>query len=190
VGFTCGSYSWDGVTSDRAVAFDDFSDQLHAYYNGGTTQFFGELGYGLAWDGLNLEPFIGLSYLNLRTAAFHEGGGAAALTVKAATFTDTVTTLGMRPSMSVELGDFEANLRGMLGWRHTFGDVVPTAAVAFSGGNFFSVTGAPIARDAAALEAGLDFAPSDSMTAGLTYGGELSGKSTDQQARGTIRINF
>lgn len=141
-------------------------------------------------EDINLEPFAGLSYLNLRNSAFHEGGGAAALSVRASSFEDTVSTLGLRPSMDVELEGFNANLRGMLGWPHTVGDVIPTANVAFSGGNFFSVSGASIARDAAALEAGLDFALSDRISAGLTYGGELSGKSTDQQARATIRVNF
>jgi len=184
------SHSWDGITSDRNVAFDDFTDQLHAYYNGRITQVFGELGYGMDWQDLELEPFANLSYVNLRTSAFHEGGGDAALTVEAGGLEGVIGTLGVRPSMAIELGGMQANLRGMLGWRHTFGDVVPAANVAFAGGNIFTVSGAPIARDAAALEAGLDLALDDRISAGLTYGGEFSGQSTGQQARGIIRISF
>jgi outer membrane autotransporter protein len=46
------------------------------------------------------------------------------------------------------------------------------------------------ARDAAALEAGLDFGLHDNFTAGLTYGGQFSNRSTDQTVRGTVRVNF
>jgi len=184
------SYSWDGITSDRSVAFDDFADRLHAYYNGRITQFFGELGYGMQWEDLDLEPFANLSYLNLRTSAFQEGGGAAALTVQAGGLEDLIGTLGVRPSMDIELGGLAANLRGMLGWRHIFGDVVPAANVAFAGGNVFTVSGAPIACDAAALEAGLDFVLGNGISAGLTYGGQISGKSSDQMVRGSLRASF
>ena len=78
----------------------------------------------------------------------------------------------------------------MAGWRHAFGTVTPTSTVAFAGGNSFTVSGAPIARDAMALEAGFDFAVADNISAGLTYGGQLSSRTTDQTARGTIRIAF
>jgi outer membrane autotransporter protein len=47
-----------------------------------------------------------------------------------------------------------------------------------------------MARDAVAVEAGLDVVVSDGMTVGLTYGGQFSNRTTDQSARGTIRISF
>ena len=62
----------------------------------------------------------------------------------------------------------------MAGWRHAFGDVTPSSVVSFVGGNAFTVTGAPIARDAGVVEAGLNFAVHDNVTAGLTYGGQFS----------------
>jgi len=64
----------------------------------------------------------------------------------------------------------ECTLRGMVGLRHTSGRVVPTTTASFTGSNAFPVSGAPIARDAAALEAGLY----DNVTAGVTYGGQFS----------------
>ena len=47
----------------------------------------------------------------------------------------------------------------MLGWRHVFGDVTPTSTLAFASAPSipFAVAGAPIARDALAVEAGLDW---------------------------------
>jgi outer membrane autotransporter protein len=184
------SYSWSGITTDRAVAFGSFSDLLHGIYNAGTTQAFGELGYGVDLGGVSLEPFANLTYVSLHTTGFTEAGGAAALTVNANTIDDTITTLGVRPSMDVALYGFEGTLRGMAGWRHTFGTITPTSQVSFAGGNFFDVGGASLARDAAALEAGLDVTLEEGMTLGLTYGGQFSSRTTDQTARGTIRISF
>lgn len=185
------SYSWNGITTDRAVQIGSFSDALHGVYNAGTIQAFGELGYGLALDWGSLEPFVNLAYVSLHTAGFTEAGGPAALTVRASTIDDTITTLGVRPSTGIALGGLEGVLRGMVGWRHTFGTVAPVSVVSFAGGNPFGVSGAPIARDAAAVEAGLDVSLEEGLTLGLTYGGQFSGRrTTDQMARGTIRISF
>jgi subtilase-type serine protease len=184
------SYSWSGITTDRAVLIGTFADALHGVYNGDTTQVFGELGYRMAMDRFSLEPFANLTYVGLTTSGFTEAGGSAALTVRANTTENMIATLGLRPSMDVDMGGFGATLRGMLGWRRTFGTVVPDAQVSFAGGNPFSVSGAPIARDAAAVEAGLDVTLEEGMTLGLTYGGQFSNRTTDQTARGTIRISF
>ena len=57
--------------------------------------------------------------------------------------------------------------RGMIGWRHAFGDIVPSSAMHFAGGDVFSIGGAPIARDAAVVEAGLDYAFSPGAVLGV-----------------------
>ena len=184
------SYSWDGITTNRAVAFGTFTDQLRAVYSAGTTQVFGELGYRVGMEQLSLEPFANLTYVGLTTAGFTEAGGPAALTVRANTTENMIATLGLRPSMDVDLGGLSGTLRGMLGWRRTFGTVTPDTQVSFAGGNVFGITGVPMARNAAAVEAGLDVTVAEGMTVGLTYGGQFSNRSTDQSARGTIRISF
>lgn len=184
------SYSWNGLATDRSVAIDDFSNDLHATYNAGTTQIFGELGQRFALDQFILEPFANLAYVNLRTDGFSETGGDAALTAKADTMKDIFTTLGVRPSADISWGSFNATVRGMVGWRHAFGDVTPSSVVAFAGSNAFTIDGVPIARDAGVVEAGLDFTVRDDITAGLTYGGQFSSRETDNSIRGTLAITF
>jgi outer membrane autotransporter protein len=184
------SYSWSGVNTDRQVGIESFSDRLHGGYNGGTLQGFGEVGYGLDWRGLSLEPFANLTYASLHSDGFAEAGGPAALSVKPNSIAQTITTLGLRPSLDVTLYGLDATLRGMAGWRHSFGTVTPAALVSFADGSPFQVSGASLARDAAALEAGLDVTLEDGTTLGLTYGGQFSGQTTDQTLRGTIRVSF
>ena len=184
------SYSWDGLTTDRAITAGSLTNRLQATYQGGTTQAFADLGYRLELSDIGFEPFANLAYVNLHTSAFSEVGGPAALNVQADTIDNAVTTLGVRPSTGISWNGWNMTLRGMIGWRHTFGAIVPTATASFAGSSAFTVDGAPIARDTAAVQAGIDFGLYDNVTAGLTYGGQFSNRSTDQIARGTIRIGF
>ncbi len=70
----------------------------------------------------------------------------------------TYTTLG-RGSTRFALGEAEATLKGMLGWRHAFGaTATPPSFVFEAGGSPFSVAGLPIAEDALLVDVGLDIA--------------------------------
>ena len=184
------SYTWNDITTNRAVSFGDFSDHLRANYNGEAAQAFAELGYQWMVGTAAIEPFAGVAYLHLHTGGFTEAGGPAALTSGTDSRDNTVTTLGIRPSARLMLGPLPMTVRGMIGWQHTLGVVTTSSTMSFAGGVPFTVTGAPIARDAAALEAGIDFAVRNNISAGLSYGGQFSGGTTDQAARGTIRIRF
>jgi outer membrane autotransporter protein len=184
------SYSWNHLATDRAVVVGELANDLHAKYNAGTTQVFGELNQRFALDRVTLEPFANLAYVDLRTGGFRETGGEAALIAKADGMDVIFTTFGVRPSTGISLGDFDATVRGTLGWRHAFGDITPSSAVSFSGSSGFTVAGVPIARDAAVVEAGLDFTVGDDVTAGLTYGGQFGGREIDHSIRGTLAITF
>ena len=185
-----GSYTWNDITTKRAVSFGDFSDHLRANYNGEAAQAFAELGYQWTVGMAVIEPFAGLAYLHLHTGGFTEAGGPAALTSGTDSRDDTVTTLGIRPSARLMLGVLPVTVRGMVGWQHTLGVVTTRSTMSFAGGGPFTVTGAPIARDAAAVEAGIDVAVRSNISAGLSYGGQFGKASTEQTARGTIRISF
>jgi outer membrane autotransporter protein len=184
------SYSWSDISSQRLVAFGNFSNDLRARYNAGTTQIFGEVGERFAFDDIDLEPFANLAYVNLNTPGFREYGGDAALIAQGDTVEDTFATLGVRPSTSVPVGNTALTLRGMLGWRHTFGDIAPVSRVAFAGSSTFSVSGAPIAEDAGVVELGVAGNLSPRTTLGLTYGGQFSSRETGNGIRGTLNIAF
>ena len=54
-------FAWHDIDTNRTAAFPGFADQLAASYNGSTAQSFGEIGYGLSFGHLALEPFAGLA---------------------------------------------------------------------------------------------------------------------------------
>jgi outer membrane autotransporter protein len=173
------AYTWQNMSTRRAPSFEGFSDQLRAEYQARTAQVFGELGYGLeagttAIGRLTLEPFANLAYVNLSTDGFTEQGGVAALRASASHDDVTFTTAGLRAATTVTLANGIAlTAGGTLGWRHAFGGVIPVSTLAFAGGTGFNVAGAPVAADAAVIEAGVEASLSRTMNLAVSYAGQV-----------------
>ena len=184
------AYGWSHIETNRSVAFPGFTDALSAAYDAGLFQAFGELSYRIDTPAVAFEPFANLAYVNLSTDGFTEKGGAAALTSPGDTTATTFTTLGIRASAAFDLGDIAATAHGMLGWRHAFGDTVPTSTHALAGGDAFTIAGTPIAKDAAVVEAGIDFAIAPNATLGLTYSGQFASGTHDNSARAVLNVKF
>ncbi|KFC64784.1 putative Outer membrane autotransporter barrel domain protein [Bosea sp. LC85] len=187
---TGASYTWHDIATRRTVAFTGFSNGLKGDYDAGTAQVFGELGYRVDLGQVALEPFAGLAYVNLHTAGLSETGGAAALTGRSDDISLGYSTLGLRASSTLTLQGMDLTLRGGLAWRHAFGEVTPTATLAFTGGSAFTVAGVPIARDAAVVEAGLDLAISKSAALSLAYTGQLAKDAQDHSFKGMLAVRF
>ena len=184
------AYTWSDIDTNRQVSFTGFGDALSASTRAGTTQLFGELGYGMKAGDFAFEPFANLAYVRVRHDGFVEKGGAAALSVQGGTSAVTFATLGLRAATDFEIGTAKATMRGTLGWRHGFGDMTPMVSQAFTGSNAFSIAGAPIARDAAVIEAGFDVAVGQRATLGLSYQGQLGTKTRDHGVRADLNVRF
>ncbi|MGF6159758.1 subtilase-type serine protease [Ensifer sp. KUDG1] len=184
------AYTWSDIDSSRNVISPALVDSLTADYRAGTTQVFGELGYDMQASGLSFEPFANLAYVNVHTDGFTEKGGAAALSVRGGSDDMTFTTLGLRLATEFDLGTAKATARGLIGWRHAYGDVVPSVVQAFSGSDAFSVAGAPIARDSALIEAGFDLAVTPAATLGISYQGQIASTAHDHGVRADLAIKF
>ena len=184
------AFTWHELSTTRTVAFAGFGDMLRTRYGARTFQAFGEAGYRIDAFGAAFEPFVNLAHVSLATDAFSETGGAAALTGEGRTTSTTFTTLGLRASATFMLGGVGTTARGTLGWRHAFGAVLPLSANAFAGGAGFTVAGVPIARDAAVIEAGLDFALSPAATLGLGYTGQIAGGAQQHGFKGSLAVRF
>lgn len=184
------AHTWHRIETSRSVAIPGFSDDLDASYSAGTTQIFGEVGYGIATAGARFEPFANLAYVDLHTDGFTEKGGEAALRGRAGSMDATFATLGLHASTDLHLGAVVATARGTLGWRHAFGDIVPTATQAFAGSAAFTIAGIPIARDSAILDAGLDVALSPRATLGLVYTGQFASGARDNGFKASLAVKF
>ena len=184
-------YSWHDIDTARSVAFPGFRDSLSADYDAATAQVFGELGYRIDTPIVSFEPFANLAYVNLHTDGFMEKGGGAALAEAGTDSEVTYTTVGLRASTAFMLGGTSVTARGMLGWRHAFGDTTPLSRAAFAGGAAFAIAGVPIAEDAAVIEAGLDFGITRDATLGLSYTGQIGTDGTqDHGFNADLTVRF
>ncbi|SHF94813.1 outer membrane autotransporter barrel domain-containing protein [Devosia limi DSM 17137] len=143
------AYTWHDLSTNRSVTIPGLAESLSAGYGAGTLQAFGELGYGFDMGSTRFEPFANLAYVNLHNGNFAEQGGAVAVSGASSTTGVTFITLGLRAEHALALGTVDATLRGMVGWRHAFGDTTPMNSHAFSAGDAFAIAGTPMARDSA-----------------------------------------
>ena len=184
--------SFSSVGAARSIAIPGFADATRAGFDAQTAQLFGEVGYAVAFGRIALEPFGGLAWTSLHTDGFTETGGAAALSGAAREDNTGFTTLGLRASTVYLMPNgMTVAPHGSLAWQHAFGDVAPTASLAFVAGSApFTIAGAPIARDAALVDAGFDVLLTPRATFGLSYVGELAGNAQDQSVKGAFSLKF
>jgi outer membrane autotransporter protein len=180
------------IDTDRTVTFPGFLDQAAAHYDGRTGQVFGEVGYGLACEPVAVEPFAGAAWVGVATGRFVETGGPSALAGSGNADGVVTSSLGVRAATSYAVQDDLVLIpRATVAWQHAFGDVSPTAALAFpSNGLVFDVAGVPIARDAALVDAGFDLRVSASAKLGLSYSGELARNARDNAVKGNFTWTF
>lgn len=187
-----GAYAFHSIATDRVVNNPGFFDHTFANYNGHTGQVFGEVGYGLAFGRVALEPFVGGAWVRVRTDAAAERGGLAALNIAGTGFEVGYSTLGARTASMVPFVDGMVLMpRVTLAWQHAFNTLTPAATLAFqTAPTLFAISGVPIARDAWLAEAGLDLAISRHLTVGVSYTGQIGGGVADHAARGKFSWKF
>ncbi len=181
-------YTWHDVDTKRSVNFPGYSDRLKGNYDAQSWQVFSELAYRHSIDVSYIEPYANLTYVNLRTDGFTEHGGAAAVHSSSQTMETTFSTLGLRLARDFTANATNMTLRGLVGWRHAFGDIKPESSLNYIGGTGYNVTGTPIAKDAAVLEAGIDVKVSRAATLGISYQGMVGDKAHEHG--GFVHFNW
>ncbi|WP_249734105.1 autotransporter outer membrane beta-barrel domain-containing protein [Bradyrhizobium sp. sGM-13] len=185
------AYSSHQIDTTRTIAFPGFVDRASAAYHGGTTQVFGEVGYGVGLGPVALEPFAGAAWVQARTSGFTEKGGVAALTGARDREEAGFATLGTRLATSVAVGGMTLAPRLSAAWQHVLGDVTPVTTLSFAGGSTaFEIAGAPLARDSALLEAGADLYLNAQTTLGILYQGQVARNAEDHAVRGRLAVRF
>jgi outer membrane autotransporter protein len=189
---TGAAITWDTIGTTRMIGFPGFFEQATARYSAAQGQVFGEVGYGMTAGRFAVEPFAGLAYVHLSSTSLAEAGGLAALAGGANKEDVGYSTLGVRAATSYVLADGKVlTPRGSLGWQHAFGTITPTASLAFqSAGIPFTIAGAPIARDAALVDAGVDLRVIPQMTLGVSYLGVLGNSVQDHSVKGNFNWKF
>ncbi|MGO4671726.1 autotransporter domain-containing protein [Bosea sp. 2YAB26] len=182
-------YSFGETSLTRQVQLRGFGDRLRSDRDSQVAQAFAELGYAFRFEQFALEPFAQLVLLRVSSGSGLEQGGAAALRVFSGDQNLGFTTLGLRAE--AQIGTMPLFARGLLGWRHGFGELTPRAATAFLAGTTpASVYATAIDRNALVAEAGLDWRATASTTVGITYSAAIGERTRDHALKGRIDIRF
>lgn len=182
-------YSGHAVRTDRTIAFAGIVDQARADYRAGTWQAFGEIGGRWKAPLVTVEPYLNVAHVRLTTDAFTEQAQAAALRGGSQTAGVTFATAGLRGSTDFSIAAHRVSANLGAGWRRAIDAGTPLAVLALSGTDF-AVTGVPIGRDAAVLDAGLTMYPTDNATVSLAYNGQLAGGASQHALTARLKIGF
>lgn len=167
------------IKTRRLIAMPYLFDEARGDYTAHTSQAFGEASYTYHFKRSVLEPFVQAAGVRTYTGTVREQGGIETLTGHNDQHRTFFTTLGARAATWFIANNNRITAHGMLGWRHASDYVRPQDALAFDGGNSFTTTGVPIARNALAVEAGLTAQVSTSASFDLSYQGQVASHALD-----------
>jgi outer membrane autotransporter protein len=150
------------------------------------------VGYRIPTDIVALEPYINFANVNVRTGAFTETGGVAALKGGSASGTENYATFGMRATApAISIANIKMASEFNLGWEHAFTHFLPGQTLSFAGtGESFDISGVPLGADSAVMQAALDFALSPDAILSIGYDGALSNSAQDHAIRGGVSWKF
>jgi subtilase-type serine protease len=188
-----GSYAFSQIDATRTIAYPGYSEQASADYNAGVGQVFAEISQAFAAGQVALEPFAGLAYVHVATDSFTETGASAGLSADSTSSGLGYSSLGIRAATTMQLASGMAlKPHAGLTWQHAFGDVTPEAQMAFISvpTASFTVAGAPLARDAALVDLGLDLDLTPQAAIGVSYLGQFGDDVTVNALQANLRLNF
>ena len=186
------SGSYNQIDSSRYTTFNALPEELAANYGAWSTVAYMEGAYRRDFLGTTVEPFAGVSLAGVATESFVESGNAAALAVESNFQSNIYSTLGLRLAKSFDFANgSRLTLSGETGWRHAFGDIVPTSTAQFaSGSDSFSVSGLPLERDTLVLDAAAELELTDKLRNSISYNGQFGSRSNAHELRASVSILF
>ncbi len=185
------AHSWNSIDSKRDVRLGALNETLKADYDADTTQVFGELGYALRFGELTLEPFAGLAHVRVESDGFSERGGAAALRVKQQDEHTSYASLGLNATTPLgDIAGLPVALNASLAWQHAFNEPGDSSEMTLATYGSFKVKGAPIAKDSALAQLGVNLKLAPSARLALGYSGQLGDGNSDHGVRLGLDIAF
>lgn len=172
-GIAGGYYDTD---TERNIQYAGFSGASEASYNGYSGQLFAEVSRSFKTRGATLRPYAEGAYLHHHANAFSESG-VAGLRGDGVTKSAGTVTLGMDTGTDILSIDQETayTFNGGAGWQHLVGGAEMSRNLTMnqSASDVFTVYGAPLARDALVLNAGLGLRSGPAKVS-VDYNGTLS----------------
>ena len=165
--------------------------KANADHLGGTAQAFSEIAYRFNVNGVNIEPYAGVAYVNQQMTGYHETGSIAALHVRGSDVGTTFASVGSRISKDWRLKNgADLTPYASLGYRHAFGHMTPSADMRIAGGNDMDVGGTLLTQDAVTTEVGVNYKMNDRIALKIGYRGQYGQHYNDNGITGSFSLKF
>jgi outer membrane autotransporter protein len=186
------SYGWTDIDSRRTAIAGAVTERPKASYDGSSANAFAEAAYVVAIEAAQIEPFAQLAWSRIDTDHFNERNApVSGLSVRGLDFDTVYTTLGVRFGSTVDIGSGVVTPHAALAWRHAMDDITPKVAASFrAGGGDFTTAGAPIGKDSALVEAGLDVGLTENAFLGVSYEGQFASEAHTNAVKGRFAYRF
>ncbi|CAN1483802.1 Outer membrane autotransporter barrel [Burkholderiaceae bacterium] len=186
--------SWYAANMKRGLSLDD-QGNAKGQVDSSSTQLFADLSRPITLSQqqdhhTTLSPFGQISQIWLQTSSFGESGAIARLTGLATNANTGFGTLGARLShqWKTSENDWQAGISA--GWQRAWGTLSPTTTLAFATGPGFTVSAAPMARDAAVIEVGIGASLGASSRFNLAYSATVARQSSGQMLQAQLQWSF
>ena len=186
--------SWYEANMKRGLSLDD-QGNAKGKVDSRSTQLFADLSSPITLSQqqdhhTTLSPFGQVSQIWLQTSSFGETGAAARLTGLATNANTGFGTLGARLSHQWKAGEKDWQAGISAGWQRAWGALSPTTTLAFATGPGFTVSAAPMARDAAIVEVGIGASLGASSRLNLVYSATVARQSSSQMLQAQLQWSF
>ncbi len=180
------------ISLDRQIAVGSLQSTASSHYSAWSAGAFGEVGYAIDYQGTEIEPYLGISYLHARTDGFAEtGAGPANLMSSGNRLSRTDAEIGVRVSRTYTLNNgMSVRPSVAVGYSRNLSGDTAVSNHQFSGSEPFSVSSAQNARDTATVAARLDAQLADNLEAGLFYTGSFSEKGHSHTIGAALLVKF
>ncbi|BCP54827.1 hypothetical protein K32_34440 [Kaistia sp. 32K] len=177
---------------ERRIDVAPLSGTAKSQYDGWTAQAFGELGYVVRFGASEVEPMAGLACARSELDGFSEdGAGAASLSSDGSSLSGCVTTLGLRAGHRFALDNgLWIRPRIAAAWSHSLSGTTPVLDMAFAGGGPFQIAGIGAAKDAATVDAGVDFGMVHGASGFLNYAGRFAAGEDSHAVQLGVHISY
>jgi uncharacterized protein with beta-barrel porin domain len=181
-------YAWTDNRVNRNIGFADVSESLRADYDGNMLYSFLEAGHAFAMGGGSIQPVLGFQSYRVKTDAFAETGGSAALRGAKRTDSLTFAKLGLRAETPIVEG---LSARANVAWLRRVDGDAPSLNLGFAGATSgFEVNGVSLSRDAASAGIDLVWSPSANVRIVSGYNGRIGSRGDDSSFRVAASIGF
>ena len=188
------TYGFAYTTQDRegkqSLNFLDQVTHNAIDYNATVFQIFGEASYkGFNTESYQVEPYIGLSWLNVSADDFTQRAGNHSVKTEIDDQNLGLANIGVRGALPFTAGSVAMKVRADVGYMQFFGDKEATAKVTVGDSGTASITGEELSG-MGMVGIGLDAAIGKNATFGVNYTGAFGSDITSHGIGAKLSIKF